>query len=62
LGFKNDSGGYELRSEFFKGSNSPKDITAFKNRGKKVAAFEGFFDFLSFISLLGNKEVKDFSF
>jgi hypothetical protein len=62
LGFKNDSGGYELRNEFFKGSNSPKDITRLKNKGKKVAVFEGFFDFLSFISLLSNKELKPVSF
>jgi hypothetical protein len=62
LGFKNDSGGYELRNEFFKGSNSPKDITTFKNKGKKVAVFEGFFDFLSFISFLSNKELKPISF
>ncbi len=27
LGFKNDSGGYELRSKYFKGSSSPKDVT-----------------------------------
>ena len=62
LGFKNDSGGYELRNEFFKGGNSPKDITRLKNKGKKVAVFEGFFDFLSFISLLSNKELKPVSF
>ena len=62
LGFKNDSGGYELRNELFKGSNTPKDITTFKNSGKKVAIFEGFFDFNSFTSLLQNKELKAFSF
>lgn len=62
LGFKNDSGVYELRNEFFKGSSSPKDITTFKNRGKNVAVFEGYFDFLSFFSLLSNKELKAFSF
>lgn len=62
MGFKNDSEGYELRNEFFKGSSSPKDITSFKNEGKKVAVFEGFFDFLSFISFLEHKEVKPFSF
>ena len=42
LGFKNDSGGYELRNEFFKGSNSPKDITTIKNKDKKVVVLEGF--------------------
>ena len=62
LGFKNDSGGYELRNEFFKGSNSPKDISTIETKGKKVAVFEGFFDFLSFISLLPNKEAKEFNF
>ena len=62
LGFKNDSGGYELRNEFFKGSNSPKDITTIKNKGKKVVVLEGFFDFLSFISLLPQKEVKEIGF
>jgi len=58
--FKNDSGGYELRNEFFKGSNSPKDISTIETKGKKVAVFEGFFDFLSSISLLPNKEAKEF--
>ena len=62
LGFKNDSGGYELRNEFFKGSNSPKDVTTFKNKSQKVAVFEGFFDFLSFISLLSKNEIKETSF
>ena len=62
LGFKNDSGGYELRNEFFKGSNSPKDITTFKNKGKKIAVFEGFFDFLSFISLLSKNEIRETDF
>lgn len=62
LGFKNDCDGYELRNEFFKGSSSPKDITTIKNSGGKVAVFEGFFDFLSFISLLTKKEVKESNF
>ena len=39
LGFKNDSGGYELRNEFFKGSNSPKDVTTFKNKVTKSSRF-----------------------
>jgi DNA primase len=57
LGFKNDSGGYELRNEFFKGSNSPKDITTIKNNHEKVIVFEGFFDFLSFISSVTKNQV-----
>jgi hypothetical protein len=51
LGFKNDSGGYELRSPSFKGSSSPKDTTFIDNSAKTVAVFEGFFDFLSYCSL-----------
>ena len=47
---------------FFKGSNSPKDITTIKNKDKKVVVLEGFFDFLSFISLLSNKQLKPVSF
>src|SRR5699024_9055657 len=44
IGFQNNSGGYELRNKYFKGSSSPKDVTlvAGKNR-QKVAVFEGFF-------------------
>jgi hypothetical protein len=48
LGFKNDSGGYELRSEHFKGSSSPKDTTFLDNGSKELAVFEGFFNFLSY--------------
>jgi hypothetical protein len=55
IGFKNDSGGYELRNQFFKGSSSPKDIT-FLNHGqqKNLAVFEGFFNYLSFHSIRKN--------
>jgi hypothetical protein len=45
-----------------KGSSSPKDITTFKKQGKNVAVFEGFFDCLSFITSLSNKELNGFSF
>ncbi|QDK77766.1 mobilization protein [Spirosoma sp. KCTC 42546] len=47
-GFPNDSGGYELRNPYFKGSISPKGITTYTvNSSKSVLLFEGFFDFLS---------------
>jgi len=62
LGFKNDSGGYELRNEFFKGSNSPKDITTIKNNHEKVIVFEGFFDFLSFISSVTKNQLTKANF
>jgi hypothetical protein len=48
VGFPNRSGGYELRSPYFKGASSPKDITHIKRDGSKVVSiFEGFIDFLS---------------
>jgi hypothetical protein len=54
IGFKNNAGGYELRSENFKGSNSPKDMTFIDNRTDYVAVFEGFFSFLSFCTINKN--------
>lgn len=51
VGFRNDAGGWELRSERFKGSVSPKHITTIDNRSDTVVAFEGFMDFLSFLSM-----------
>jgi DNA primase len=54
IGFKNDAGGYELRNQYYKASSSPKDIKTFNNGAKEAMVFEGFFDFLSFISLQKN--------
>lgn len=51
IGFKNNAGGYELRSPNFKGSSSPKFTTYFDKAAKQVAVFEGFFDFLTYQSI-----------
>ena len=53
LGFKNDSGGYELRSKYFKGSSSPKDVTTILsgNNAAEISVFEGFFSFLSYLTV-----------
>ena len=51
VGFRNDAGGWELRSECFKGCVSPKQITTIDNRSDTVVAFEGFMDFLSYLSM-----------
>lgn len=51
LGFKNDAGGYELRSLHFKGGSSPKASTTIKNGADILTVFEGFFDFLSYLVL-----------
>jgi hypothetical protein len=48
IGFRNDSGGYEIRNPYFKGGNSPKDITHISHDADTVDVFEGFMDFLSF--------------
>jgi hypothetical protein len=54
IGFQNEAGGYGLRSENFKGSSSPKDITFIDNRTGDVAVFEGLFSFLSFCTVNKN--------
>lgn len=53
IGFPNIAGGYELRNPFFKGSIAPKHISHFyADKPKKVCfLFEGFMDFLSFMTL-----------
>ena len=53
FGFANSSGGYELRdNHLFKGTIAPKDITPiFEDKAQPVCLFEGFMDFLSFLSM-----------
>lgn len=57
IDFANQSGGYELRDNgSFKGTIAPKDITPvftdkITDRMKPVCVFEGFMDFLSFLSM-----------
>lgn len=57
IGFPNIAGGYELRNPFFKGCVAPKDISHFyADKPKKVCfVFEGFMDFLSFMTLRRKK-------
>jgi len=61
IGFANPSGGYELRdNKTFKGTIAPKDITPIltdrqsehtTGKTQPVYVFEGFIDFLSFLSM-----------
>ena len=53
IGFANSSGGYELRdNNTFKGTIAPKGITPiFEDMEQPVCLFEGFMDFLSFLSM-----------
>jgi hypothetical protein len=66
IGFENNSGGYELRSENFKGSSAPKDISLIgennaENERKNLLVFEGFFNFLSFKTLQQKQSFADSS-
>lgn len=54
IGFKNDLGGFEIRTPYFKTSSSPKGITTFSNDTNQVIVFEGFIDFLSFKAMNKN--------
>ena len=48
------AGGYEVRNSFFKGCIAPKDITHIRQQGEqreKCLVFEGFMDYLSFLTL-----------
>ena len=62
IGFKNDSGGYEIRNAYSKICLGKKDITSIKNGSKDVRVFEGFFDFLSFKKVENylEKETSDY--
>jgi hypothetical protein len=51
VGFGNDNGGYELSSpNGFKSCISPKVIKTFRNDTNSCLAFEGFWDFLSYLT------------
>ncbi len=52
--FANDVGGWELRTQRFKGSSAPKGISTFEVAGSnRICLFEGFFDFLSALTWYG---------
>lgn len=48
--FKNDLGGYECRNRYLKVSNTPKYYTTISGNEKDRDFFEGFMDFLSFLT------------
>lgn len=51
VGFRNDGGGWELRNSRFKISTSPKTISTLSCGSDTVAVFEGFMDYLSYMSM-----------
>ena len=59
IGFKNDSGGYEVRNSWMKRSTRPKTIRTIKGRiADEWAVFEGFFDYLSALMYFGVEQMR----
>lgn len=58
--WQNDAGGYELRSTKFKGCLGKKATTSFYNNDNTdtIKVFEGYLDFLSFLSISGTLEMR----
>ena len=60
LGFKNDKGGYELRSKLFKGCTTPKWFTSLEGDSTDaVNVFEGVFDYLSCCELFNTTTLRN---
>lgn len=58
IGFRNMAGGYEIRNRYFKGCIAPKDITHIRHEGRRndtCFVFEGFIDYLSFLTIRTEK-------
>lgn len=54
IGFENVVGGYEIRNQFFKGCIAPKDISHILQQERQPDTcylFEGFIDYLSFLTI-----------
>ena len=54
IAFPNVSGGYEIRNRYFKGCIAPKEISHIRQSGEPretCYVFEGFMDYLSFLTL-----------
>ena len=54
IAFPNMSGGYEIRNRYFKGCIAPKEISHIRQSGEQrntCYVFEGFMDYLSFLTL-----------
>lgn len=56
IGFLNDSGGIEIRNQYFKICLGDKDVTLIENKADEIAVFEGFFDFLTYMNIENEKD------
>ena len=57
LGFQNASGGWEVRNPLFKGCLGKKDISLIETGSSRASVFEGFFDFLSSLTISGKSDI-----
>ena len=60
IGFRNNSGGLEIRTKSFKGCLGKKAITSINNNSEVVSLFESWSDFLSYLTL--KKMIPDENF
>ncbi|WP_415583379.1 toprim domain-containing protein, partial [Flavobacterium frigoris] len=60
IGFKNNTGGFEVRNKFFKGCLGSKSITTICNDSDVVSLFESWSDFLSYLTLKKETPKEDF--
>lgn len=52
IAFPNEAGGYEIRNPYYKGCIAPKAVSLFsQGQSDSVCIFEGFMDYLSFLTL-----------
>ena len=63
IGFGNVSGGYEVRNPFFKGTVGQKDVSLIQmgNHNDLCTVFEGFMDFLSYMTLCRRSDFTPFA-
>jgi hypothetical protein len=61
IGFRCDSGGYEIRNKYHKYGTTPKSPTLIANGSKDLAVFEGHFDMQTLVTFLNcpDKELPD---
>lgn len=58
VGFANISGGFEIRNPYFKSSVGQKDISYISVNSKTILIFEGFINFLSFLTFKKQLETE----
>lgn len=58
IGFRNDAGNYEVRNKYVKLMLGKKEISTIKNNQNSIILFEGWSDFISFLTLYPEQELK----